>query len=161
PRDEGVFASEPLPMPPSFDEADVSDKPAAIRSRPPLGAGQVAALTSSYRLRLESLLAVDDGVGRVVAGLPAAPALRDTMIVFTSDNGWLQGEHRIADQKLFFYEPAVRVPLVIRGPGVPRNAHLAQPVANIDLAPTIAAVAHATPGRVEDGRSLVPLFSDP
>jgi arylsulfatase A-like enzyme len=160
PRDKGVFADEPLPMPPSFDEADVSDKPAAIQNRPLLSPTDVDGITAAYRQRLESLLAVDDGVGRIVAALRARHALGNTLIVFTSDNGWLQGEHRIGDQKLYLYEPAVRVPLVMRGPGVPHDTHLGQPVANVDLAPTIADVAHATPGLVTDGRSLLPLFSD-
>ncbi len=161
PRDKGVLATEPLPQPPSFNEADVSDKPAAIRNRPPLGPDTIAALTSSYRQRLESLLAVDDGVGRIVAALRRAGVLDNTLIVFTSDNGFLQGEHRVVDGKQLVYEPSIRVPLVMRGPGVPRGAHLSQLVANVDLAPTILEAAHVPPGRTEDGRSLFPLLADP
>jgi arylsulfatase A-like enzyme len=161
PRHKGRFASEPLPTPASFNEADVSDKPAVIQAKPLLSPTDVAGLTASYQQRLESLLAVDEGVARVVAALKAAHALGHTLIVFTSDNGWLQGEHRIADQKLYLYEPSLRVPLVMRGPGVPHNTHVGQLVANVDLAPTLAEVAHATPGLDMDGRSLVPLFADP
>jgi arylsulfatase A-like enzyme len=161
PRHRGAFAAEPLPATPSFDEADVSDKPAAIRNRPPFGPDTIAALTSSYRQRLEALLAVDEGVARVVAALRAAQELDNTLILFTSDNGFLEGEHRVVNAKELVYEPSVRVPLIVRGPGVPRGVHLAQPVANVDLAPTIAEAAHADPGRVEDGRSLFPLFADP
>ena len=67
PRHLGRFAASPLPTPPSFNEADVSDKPGSIRIRPPLSHQQVAAITERYQLRLESLLAVDEAVGRIVA----------------------------------------------------------------------------------------------
>jgi N-acetylglucosamine-6-sulfatase len=161
PRHRGRFATEPLPQPPSFNEADVSDKPAQIRNRPLLGQGTIDALTSSYRQRLESLLAVDEGVAKVVAALRSAGVLDNTLIIFTSDNGFLQGEHRVADAKEQLYEPSIRVPLIVRGPGVPRNAHLGQLVANVDLAPTILDATRVPPGRVEDGRSLLPLLADP
>jgi arylsulfatase A-like enzyme len=161
PRDRGAFANEPLPMPASFNEADISDKPAAIRNLPSLSPEEIEAITSSYRQRLESLLAVDDGIGLVLAKLRSLGELDNTLILFTSDNGWFQGEHRIADGKVLLYEPSIRVPLIVRGPGVPKNAHLEQPTANVDLAPTILAAAHAKPGLPQDGRSLLPLFADP
>jgi arylsulfatase A-like enzyme len=161
PAHKGAFATEPLPQTPSFDEADVSDKPAGIRNRPLLGADTIAALTSSYRQRLEGLLSVDDGVARIVRTLKQAGVLDDTLIVFTSDNGFMQGEHRVVDAKQLVYEPSVRVPLVMRGPGVPRGLHLSQLVANVDLAPTILDAARVPPGRVEDGRSLFRLLADP
>jgi arylsulfatase A-like enzyme len=161
PRDLGAFADEPLPQPPSFDEADVSDKPDGIRRRPLLSRETIDGLTSSYRQRLESLLAVDDGVARIVAALRRAGVLDNTLIVFTSDNGFLQGEHRVVDAKQLVYEPSVRVPLVLRGPGVPHALRLSQLAANVDLAPTILEAARVQPGRVEDGRSLFPLLADP
>jgi N-acetylglucosamine-6-sulfatase len=161
PDHKGALAGEPLPQPPSFDEADVSDKPAAIRNRPVLSADTIAALTSSYRQRLEALFSVDDGVAKVVAALRSAGVLDNTLVVFTSDNGFLQGEHRVVDSKEFVYEPSVRVPLVMRGPGVPHGVHLSQLVANVDLAPTILEAARVPAGRVEDGRSLFPLLADP
>ena len=161
PRHLGRFAALPLPTPPSFNEGDVSDKPGSIRTRPPLSDQQVAAITERYQLRLESLLAVDEAVGRIVAALKKKGELSRTLIVFTSDNGFLQGEHRIPIGKERPYEPSTRVPLVIRGPGVPAGLRLRQPVANIDLAPTIVAAAHTRAGLRMDGRSLWPLFADP
>ena len=65
-RHSGAFLGTPLPRPPSFDEADVSDKPPAIRRRPPLKQWQIAALAEIHRQRLASLLAVDEGVARIV-----------------------------------------------------------------------------------------------
>jgi arylsulfatase A-like enzyme len=161
PRHLGRFAASPLPTPPSFNEEDVSDKPGSIRNRAPLSEHQVAAITERYQLRLESLLAVDEAVGRIVAELKKKGELSRTVIVFTSDNGFMQGEHRIPIGKQRVYEPSTRVPLVMRGPGIPAGLRLRQPVANIDLAPTIVAAARTRAGLPMDGRSLWPLLADP
>ena len=161
PRHRDRFGGEALPLSPSFGEADASDKPRAIQARSPLGAEDVAPLQEAYQQRLESLLAVDEAVAAVVDELRAQGVLNRTVIVFTSDNGFLMGEHRIRSGKELLYEPSIRVPLVVRGPGVPVRRVLEQPVGNIDLAPTIAALARAKLGRVVDGRSLLPLFADP
>jgi arylsulfatase A-like enzyme len=161
PRHRDKFPNVQLPRDPSFDEADVSDKPAAIRAKPVFGDPTIESMTTTYRHRLQSLLAVDEGVAKVVAELKRTGRLDDTLIVFTSDNGFLQGQHRIVNHKELPYEPSIRVPLVVRGPGVPANTHLSQLAMNVDLAPTIAAAAHVTPQREEDGRSLLPLLRDP
>ena len=158
PRHRDRFASEPLPMPPSFNEQDVSDKPTFVRDRPPLGPDGVAAIREAYQQQLESLLAVDEAVGEIVSALRAAGELDNTLIVFTADNGFMHGEHRIPSGKNNVYEPSVRFPLVIRGPGVPRDVRLQQLVANIDLAPTIVDAVDAKAGRTMDGRSLLPLL---
>jgi arylsulfatase A-like enzyme len=161
PRHRAKFPNVTLPRDPSFNEADVSDKPAAIRARPPLGEGNLAEMTQTYRKRLQSLLSVDEGVAKVVAALKRSGRLDNTLILFTSDNGWLQGQHRIENAKELPYEPSIRVPLVVRGPGVPVNAHLPQLVMNVDLAPTILEAARVSPGLVQDGRSLLPLLGAP
>jgi len=101
---------------------------------------------------------VDEAVGEIVSALRAAGELDNTLIVFTADNGFMHGEHRIPSGKNNVYEPSVRVPLVIRGPGVPRDVRLQQLVANIDLAPTIVDAVDAKAGRTMDGRSLLPLL---
>ena len=155
PRHHDRFAAEPLPAPPSLNETDVSDKPVGIRSRPLLGPTRLAAVRESYQQRLESLLAVDEGVARVVDSLRRAHELRSTYILFTSDNGFFHGEHRVPAGKVLLYEPSIRVPLLVRGPGIPAGRRSSALVANIDLAPTILAIAHAKPGRVEDGVSLL------
>jgi arylsulfatase A-like enzyme len=160
PRHHSAFAREPLPRTPSFDEEDVSDKPAFVRRRPRFNESAIKNLETSYRRTLESLLAVDDGVGEVIAELRAAGILKRTLIVFTSDNGLLQGQHRFINAKEQVYEQSIRVPLIMRGPGVPHGVRLEQPVVNADLAPTIIDAADAEPGRMPDGRSLLPLFAD-
>jgi len=154
-RHQGAFAAEPLPQPPSFDEADVTDKPPPIASHPPLSPADIDIITRRYRSRLESLLAVDEGVAAIVRALRDTDQLDDTVIAFTSDNGFLHGEHRVESGKVFPYEASIRVPLVVRGPGVDAGATSDAIVANVDLAPTILALAHADPLRRMDGRSLV------
>ena len=160
PRHRNRFAAEPLPVTPAFNEADVSDKPRGIRTRPVIGPGRVAAITENYRQRLESLLAVDEGVAEIVAALRATGELDNTLIVFTADNGFFHGEHRVQTGKVLHYEPSTRVPLILRGPGIPRGAVRRQLVANIDLAPSIVSAAGATPGRAMDGRPLQPFARD-
>jgi N-acetylglucosamine-6-sulfatase len=161
PRHRNAFASEPLPQPASFNEADVSDKPVGIRNRAPLTVQQIAGIRENYQQRLESLLAVDEAIAGIVAALRASGELDKTLIIFTADNGFFHGEHRVPSGKVLLYEPSIRVPLIVRGPGVPRGRTIAEPVANIDLAPTIVDAANARADRTMDGRSLLPLLASP
>jgi N-acetylglucosamine-6-sulfatase len=161
PRYAGAFAEEPLPMDPSFNEADVSDKPAAIRNLPPLDADAIGDITRKYRCELGSLLAVDDGVRRIVHALATSGELGNTYVIFTSDNGFIHGQHRIAAGKLLPYEPSIRVPLIMRGPGIPRGVRVKDLVTNADLAPTLVRIADARARLRMDGRSLLPAAHHP
>jgi len=160
PRHQSVLASQPLPRPESFNEADMSDKPLVIRGLPPLDEAKIAAIQANYQQRLEALLAVDEAVARIVEAVRESGELENTYIVFTSDNGYLHGEHRVPNGKVLLYEPSIRVPLLMRGPGIPRGVHRRQLVSNVDLAPTILELTGASPGVTVDGRSLVPIFRD-
>jgi N-acetylglucosamine-6-sulfatase len=160
PRHLNAFASVALPLAPSWNEVDMSDKPLAMQRRPPIGNVRAAKIQEGYQQRLESLLAVDDAVETIVAQLGATGELSDTLILFTSDNGFFHGEHRVPLGKLLAYEPSIRLPLYMRGPGVPRGETRRQLVSNADLAPTILDAAGALPGRVQDGRSLFGLIDD-
>lgn len=155
-----TFDRLPLPRPPSFDEAPVTGKPSFIARLPRLTEKDAVDVTARYRARLASLLAVDDAVGEIVAALRQTHQLSRTVLIFTSDNGFFHGEHRIVTGKYFVYEPSVRVPLVIAGPGLSRGARQPTYVANIDLAPTILQLAGARPLRTMDGASLVPLLKE-
>jgi N-acetylglucosamine-6-sulfatase len=149
-----AFAGAKLPTPPGFNEPDVSDKPPFIRRLPRLSPQQVQGVARDYRCRRESLLAVDEGVARIMAALQRSGELDNTLVIFTSDNGFFQGEHRVPRGKIKVYEPSTRVPAVMRGPGVPRGRRVQALTANVDLAATIVDVAGAAPGRVLDGVSL-------
>lgn len=161
PRHANAFATEKLNKTPSFNEADVSDKPEAIRALPPLDGPATGQARNKYRSRLTSLLAVDDLLSTVVNSLRDSGELNRTLIVFTSDNGFLLGEHRIRTGKQYPYEPSIRVPLLMRGPGLPKGETREQLVANVDLAPTIVDYTGAALGHAADGRSLRRMIDDP
>jgi N-acetylglucosamine-6-sulfatase len=158
PRHLGSFAGATAPRSPSFNEADVSDKPPFVRNLPLLSNAQIAAIDSEYQARIESLQAVDEAVERIINKLEALGELENTYIFFTSDNGYHLGLHRLFDGKGEAYEEDVRVPLLVRGPGIPEGVTLDHFALNIDFAPTITDLAGTTPGRVMDGRSLAPLM---
>ena len=156
PRHEGDFADEPFPQPPSFNEVKVNDKPSFVRDTPLLSPEQERGMKLKYRARLEALLAVDEAVAKIVRTLKNNGELQNTLVIFTSDNGWMLGEHRLI-KKEQMYEESAQVPLLIRGPGIPRGVRRSQITGNIDLAPTILDVANAEHPRAVDGRSLMPL----
>src|SRR5918995_5123350 len=161
-RHTGAFADVRAPRVPSFEEADVSDKPAWVQALPALDGDQIALIDDHYQRRLRSLLAVDEMVASLVETLGAAGVLDNTYIVFTSDNGYHLGEHGIPLGKQSPYDESIRVPLIVRGPGVAAGAVVDSIALNIDLAPTFAALASASAADFVDGRSLVPLLdSDP
>jgi N-acetylglucosamine-6-sulfatase len=162
PRHRGAFASLQLARPASFNERDMSDKPRFLQRRtPPLTRADKARLTRDARSRRASLLAVDEAVGRIVTGLSQRGQLDNTYIVVTSDNGYMQGEHRVRAGKMLPYEPSARVPLLIRGPGLPAGQVSSELVANVDLAPTMLDIADAKAGKTVDGRSLLPFARRP
>ncbi len=151
----------PMPRTPAFNEADVSDKPVAIRKHPRFGPRGIELLTATWHKRQQSLLSVDQGVRRIVRALERKHALRNTLLIFTSDNGYLIGEHRVRESKVLPYEPSIRVPLLMRGPGIPRGATRSQLVWNGDLAPTIVQATGATAATPADGMSLLDFARDP
>jgi arylsulfatase A-like enzyme len=161
PRDAGTLAGVAAPRTPAFDEPDISDKPSFLRDRPPLDANALARIDARNQRALESLAEVDRQIGRIVDELRAKGELGNTYILFTSDNGYLDGEHRIEFGKLLAYEPASHVPLLVRGPGVPAGETSRALVGNIDLAPTIAQIAAAEPTVEVDGNSLLTLARNP
>jgi N-acetylglucosamine-6-sulfatase len=158
PRDEDTLKGLPLPEPPNFDEKDVSDKPRWIRNNPPLGDDQIAYMEELHRKRLQSMMAVDDMIGDLFDALRESNELDDTYVFFTSDNGFHLGQHRLGAGKWTAYEEDIRVPLVVRGPGVPEGGRLPHMVLNNDLAPTFADLAGADAPGFVDGRSLAPLL---
>jgi N-acetylglucosamine-6-sulfatase len=171
PDDEKNSRREPLPNPPSFNEADIWDKPSFIRDRPLLNRTRVRKIAKRYDCALGALRSVDRGVKQIVGALKKTGELDETVLVYTSDNGFYFGEHRIARDKTVPYEEAIRVPLLIRVPeqylgGRPVVPTVNRQVANIDLAPTFLELARAESCagnddcRVMDGRSLTPLLRD-
>jgi N-acetylglucosamine-6-sulfatase len=158
PRYAQAFPGAKAPRLPSYNEADVSDKPAWVQSRPPLRPVAQMNMDNLYRKRLQSMLAVRDLIENLLDTLRTTGQLENTYIFFTSDNGFHLGEHRLLAGKLTAYEEDIRVPLFVRGPGVPVGRERDEFVGNLDLAPTFAALAGAATPDFVDGRSLTPLL---
>jgi arylsulfatase A-like enzyme len=165
PRHKDKLKGTPLPQPPSFNEADVSDKPQAIQRRPLMNQRQIAAVQENWQQRRETLMAVDEAVASIVETLRSTGQLDNTLILFTSDNGFFHGEHRVRNGKVLLYEPSIRVPLLIRWTGnksLPRGVHRKQLSMNVDYAETILGAAGETarPERIEDGVNLLRFWRD-
>jgi arylsulfatase A-like enzyme len=158
-RHQDEYSGVMAPRPPSFNEEEVSDKPDWVRSKPPLSPDQIAEIDELYRRRLQSMLAVDEMLDAIVGALQATGRLENTYLIFTSDNGFQLGQHRVDTGKRTAYEGSIRVPLIVRGPGVPAARVIDDLAVNIDLAPTVAELAGAPVPEFVDGRSLVPLLT--
>src|SRR3954466_2453232 len=152
PRNAGDFPGLTQPRDPSFD-APNEDPPAWLGDRGPLGAERIAAMDDDFRRRAQSVEAVDALVARVQRAVP-----KNTYIVFTSDNGYHMGQHRLAAGKMTAFDTDIRVPLIVAGPGVPRGRVVPQVVQNTDLYPTFVQLAGGTPSGPVDGHSLVELL---
>lgn len=159
PRDERSFSHLAKWRPPSYNEADISDKPRYMQSVEPISSHSAATIDEFRKDQLRTLQSVDRSVGDIVEALDAKGELDNTMIVYTSDNGMLWGEHRMKGKGIGF-EEAIRVPLVIRyDPLIPAARNDDHLVAGFDITPT--AVQLAGIGGLEfEGESLVPLFHD-
>jgi N-acetylglucosamine-6-sulfatase len=157
PRHEGAFAGMEPWRPPSYNEADISDKPAFARERPLWNAARRAQEDAFHEDQLETLLAVDDAVAELVDALEDTGRMGNTLFVYTSDNGLSWGESRWSS-KYVADEPSIRVPLVVRYDPLLSGRRAEERFAlNIDLAPTFAELAGiAFPA---DGRSLAPVLA--
>lgn len=160
PRHAAKFEGVIYPQNESFGEADITDKPDIARANPQkVGTFDAGDANALFTRRLQSMLAVDEMVRELVNVLDQAGELANTYIIFTSDNGFHMGEHQLQSGKMLPYEEDIRVPFIVRGPGIQPNTQITQMVANIDIAPTIAKLAGAQPADFVDGRSFVSLFN--
>jgi N-acetylglucosamine-6-sulfatase len=163
PRHHDALKNTPMPQKPNFNEADVSDKPQVIKRRPLLNARRIAAVQENWQQRRETLLAVDEAIASIVDTLRQTGELDNTLILFTSDNGFFHGEHRVANGKVLWYEPSIHLPLLMRWTGnrsLPRGVHRSQLTMNVDDAETILAATGTKAGRTEDGVSLLTFWRD-
>ncbi len=159
PRHADKFPGATAPRTPTFNEADISRQPAWLQTHPLLTTSRIAQVDDFYRKRLRSMLAVVETVDVIIATLRQTGDLANTYIFVTSDNGVHQGQHRLAAGKETGFEEDLRVPLLVRGPGVPAGKTLSHMTLNIDLAPTFAQLAGRRIPPSVDGRSLVPLLA--
>ncbi len=122
---------------------------------------RVQEIANERRHQEEQLISLDESVGDIVQSLKDKGILDDTYIIFASDNGVFRGEHRIASGKFLPYDPASRVPLIIRGPGIPAGGVSNELVWNGDIPQTILQIASGSQNAFADGRSLLPYADDP
>jgi N-acetylglucosamine-6-sulfatase len=161
PRHADLFTDLQAPRGGSFNETDVLDKPDYIKYDPLLTAEQIEDIDFLYRRRLQSMQSVDEMIARLFNSLEETGQLDETYIIFTSDNGYHLGQHRLVAGKSTAYEEDINVPFVIFGPHIPSNKIVdGYLVGNVDIAPTIAELAGVMPNHVMDGRSLVPLLTE-
>ena len=158
PRHAHLFPGIHAPRTPSFNEADVSDKPERIRHLPLLSAANIQGIDALYRRRVQSLQAVDEAVAALVQTLADTGQLDDTYIFFTSDNGFHMGQHRMKPGKYTPYETDIHMPLFVRGPGVAPGSSTSEATSSVDFAPTIADLAGAPLQLIADGRSFAPIL---
>ncbi len=156
PRDAKKYPNLRAPRGPAFNERNLSDKPAWLRNHPRLTRAQIRQIDNTYRKRAQSVRSVDALLARIRATVKATGQADNTYVVFSSDNGFHLGQHRLRSGKQTAFRTDVVVPLVVTGPGVAKRsvAKLAQ---NVDLAPTFADLAGGSLPKA-DGRSLVPLL---
>jgi N-acetylglucosamine-6-sulfatase len=142
---------------PAFNEKNVSDKHPEVRDNRKLLRSRIRRL---HLARIRSLGAVDEAVAALIRTLRRTGELRNTFVLFTSDNGHQMGEHRLVTKNQPF-EESLRVPLLVRGPRVPAGRVVHQSSALVDLAVTILDLARAEADLVVDGQSLVRLLRAP
>jgi len=144
PRHLGKLAGLVQPPNPAFNLADDLQKllPKGLDT---LKKVKVDKMNKKFQARAEQLLAIDEMIGGIVNELKSMDVLEKTYIIFTSDNGYHLGQHRLPDGKRLFFEHDINLPLIIRGPGIAKGKTIHDMVGNYDYAPTIAELAGAKP----------------
>lgn len=156
PRHANKLRDVRLPRGPAFNTPAEGDPLHWLQVRPPLTAAYQERLDHDFRLRAQSVIAVDEMIGLLRRSVEAAGQAANTYFVFSSDNGFHMGEHRMNQGKLTAYDEDIRVPLIIVGPGVPPGREVTEVTENIDLAATFAELMGTSMTDV-DGRSLARL----
>lgn len=159
PRHAGVSSGLTWTTPPSFLEPDVSDKPEWLQDMNKRVTSYLLENIDDFRYQtVDSLMAVDEAVLSILKKLDEMGVTKKTMVVYTSDNGYLWGEHRFG-MKGNPYEESIRVPLVIRYPSIISAPFEEERlVSNVDLAPTFAAMAGINSPQDFNGKSLLPVL---
>ena len=155
--DGQIHRASGLPSDGGPSEANISDKARPMRDRPELSPAERAVDRTVTRQRAETLFAFDRQVARLVATLKATGEYADTVVMFTSDNGYFLGEHRMRKGKIKAHEPSLRVPFLVSGPGIPQGRRY-DPITTDDVTATILDIGRARPPHPPDGLSVVGSF---
>jgi arylsulfatase A-like enzyme len=158
PRDAEGLPGLRAPRTAAFNTAPDANGPKWLLSLPSLSDADLAGIDKNFRKRAQSVLAIDKMIGELQAAVAAIGKEKDTYFVFSSDNGFHMGEHRMRAGKMTAYDTDIHVPLIVTGPGVPAGRTVEEIVENIDLYSTFAELGGAAVPANVDGRSLVPLL---
>jgi N-acetylglucosamine-6-sulfatase len=158
PRDANAFPDLRAPRTPAFDAEPDTSAAKWLFAHPALSDSDVAKIDRDFRRRAQAVLAVDKMIGELRAAVAAIGEQNNTYFVFSSDNGYHMGEHRLMPGKMTAYDTDIRVPLIVTGPGIPSGITVEEVVENVDLCPTFTELAGAAAPTAIDGRSLVPLL---
>ncbi|PZS20118.1 MAG: sulfatase [Pseudonocardiales bacterium] len=157
PRDADKFPGLTAPRTAAFD-VQPSGAPAWLKAIPPLTAKNTKQIDDEFRLRVQSVQAVDAMIGHLQQQLQDKGLAKNTYIVFSSDNGYHMGEHQLRPGKQTAFDTDIKVPLMVTGPGLPAGKDLTQMTSSIDLAPTFEGLSGAPVPATVDGTSLSPLW---
>jgi arylsulfatase A-like enzyme len=158
PRDADALPGLRAPRTPAFDAAPDANAARWLLAHPALSARDMANIDGAFRKRAQSVLAVDKMIGELQAAVDAIGETGNTYFVFSSDNGYHMGEHRLLPGKMTAYDTDIHVPLIVTGPGVPAGVTIDEIVENVDLCPTFNEPGGAATAANVDGRSLVSLL---
>lgn len=158
PRDAQALPGVRAPRTPAFNAEPGVDAPRWLLTHPALSPADLTLIDADFRKRAQSVLAVDKMIGELQSAVAATGREGDTYFVFSSDNGYHMGEHRLMPGKMTAFDEDIRVPLIVTGPGVPAGVTVEAIAANVDLCPTFAELGGAAVAANVDGRSLVPLL---
>jgi len=164
PRDADKFPGLTAQRTPAYAARPDVDAPRWLKDIPPLEPNEIKTIDDQFRLRAQSVQAVDRMIGELRATLAELGLTDRTYIVFSSDNGFHMGEFSLRPGKMTPFDTDIQVPLVVVGPGIAKGEAMNDITENIDLCPTFTDLGGAQGPTRPDGRSLVPLLlgaSDP
>ena len=157
-QDLDKFPGLTAPRTPAWDTAP-ANAPTWLAGNGPLTAAEIQKINTDYRKRAQAVQAVDRMIAGLRQQLADSGVADNTYVVFSSDNGFHMGDHRLVEGKQTAFDHDVVVPLVIAGPDVPSGISRPQIVQNIDLAPTFERIGGAAVAGDVDGRSLLTLVT--
>jgi arylsulfatase A-like enzyme len=158
PRDANAFPDLRAPRTPAFNAAAEAGMPQWLNAHRALTDADMAGIDRDFRKRAQSVQAVDKMIGELEDAVAAIGEANNTYFVFSSDNGYHMGEHRLMPGKMTAFDTDIHVPLVVTGPGIAPGRVVQEIADNIDLNPTFTEIGGAATAATVDGRSLVPLL---
>ncbi|ETS78804.1 hypothetical protein PFICI_08657 [Pestalotiopsis fici W106-1] len=161
-----AYPDAKVPRNPNFNPDDeyTVQKPSYLKDLDQFGAINITGLDTWYKARIQALQGIDEIINDVVAKLEDKGVLDNTYLIYTSDNGYHLGQHRMPGGKALPYREDTNLPFFVRGPGVPANVTSSSPSVHLDLAPTfldLAGVDTKEWPAILDGRSLLSTWLNP